>query len=488
MNWYIVWILAFLALLFAVSLRSSKTVKTADNYVMGDFSLGFFPICGSVIATVTGSAALIGAAGKGFTLGVSYLITSLAFVGFTIATVIVLGPTIRRLRLYTLPELFSRRFGRAAALIPALITGLLYMTPTFGMQLVGMAALLSSVTPIPTFWGVLLGFLVTLAFTMIGGLPSVAWTDAIQTVVILAGVVLALVVGIAALGGPAEVVAATPPQLLEFDSIGGMELLNWFLIFGPFYIVWQTTWQRLTAARTPKIGYSAVTIGFIVSGLVSVVAVLIGIAALQRFPADTKPDLVYTSFISEIFPPWLGGLLMVSLVAALLTGATSFLLSGAINISKDIYQGWVNPGAGDQRILVVSRLSVGAMAVLGLVIALLIDDIIAIYELALTFTASTLVMPVLAAMFWRRATSTGVIVSMVAAAAAAVVWRLSGTPFGLHEIAPGLLVSAITLVTVSLVSRHSANESVTAYALEGRETPTDESAADHESRTLSNES
>jgi SSS family solute:Na+ symporter len=126
--------------------------------------------------------------------------------------------------------------------------------------------------------------------------------------------------------------------------------------------------------------------------------------------------------------------------------------------------------------------------VLGLVIALLIDDIIAIYELALTFTASTLVMPVLAAMFWRRATTTGVIVSMVAAAAAAVLWRLAGTPFGLHEIAPGLLVSAITLVIVSLVSRHSANETVTAYALEGRGTPTGESTDAHESRTLSNES
>ncbi|MCV9993158.1 hypothetical protein OIU93_02450 [Paeniglutamicibacter sp. ZC-3] len=58
-NWYLVWIVGFLILLFAVSVRSSKTVKTADDYVMADFKLGFFPICGSIIATVTGSAALI---------------------------------------------------------------------------------------------------------------------------------------------------------------------------------------------------------------------------------------------------------------------------------------------------------------------------------------------------------------------------------------------------------------------------------------------
>ena len=79
MNWYLVWIVGFLLLLFAVSVRSAQTVKTADDYAMADFRLGFFPICGSVIATVTGSAALIGGAGQGFQLGISYFITVLAF-------------------------------------------------------------------------------------------------------------------------------------------------------------------------------------------------------------------------------------------------------------------------------------------------------------------------------------------------------------------------------------------------------------------------
>lgn len=462
-NWYLVWIVGFLLLLFAVSVKSAKSVKTADNYAMADFSLGFFPICGSIIATVTGSAALIGGAGKGFELGISYFITVISFVSFTVVGMLVLGPVIRKLRLYTVPELFSRRFGKIAALIPALIIGFLYMTPTFGMQLVGMSSILSSVTDIPFFWGIILGFAVTIVFTLIGGMPSVAWTDAIQTIVILAGVVLALVMGVAYVGGPSAAIEAAPQRLLQFGSIGTSQLLNWFLVFGPFYLVWQTTWQRLTAAKSTKVGISAVVIGFIISGVIGILAIFIGIAAYPMFEVGTAPDTIYTSFIAEIFPGPIGGLLMVSLLAALLTGATSFLLSGAINISKDIYEGWINPTAGDARVLRASRLSVCIMAIIGLVIALLVKDIIAIYQVALSFTASALVAPVLAAMFWARATKAGVIASTIGALVASLGWRLAGTPFGIHEIAPGLVTSIVLLIIVSLSTRHSEDESVVAY-------------------------
>src|SRR5690625_5552934 len=90
---------------------------------MSDFSLGFFTICGCVNASGTVSVALIGGAGKGFEIGISYFITVISFVLFTIVFVAILGPTIRKLKLYTIPDLFVRRFGKAAGLIPAIIIG-----------------------------------------------------------------------------------------------------------------------------------------------------------------------------------------------------------------------------------------------------------------------------------------------------------------------------------------------------------------------------
>jgi len=92
LNWWLIWIVLFLAVLLSISFFSSKKIETADDYVMADFSLGFFPITGTVIATVSGSAALIGAAGKGFEIGISFFITSIGISIFSLALVFIMGP------------------------------------------------------------------------------------------------------------------------------------------------------------------------------------------------------------------------------------------------------------------------------------------------------------------------------------------------------------------------------------------------------------
>lgn len=63
LNWYIAWIVVFLVAILGVGLYYSRKIETADDYTMANFSLGFFPICGSIIATALGSAAVIGASG-----------------------------------------------------------------------------------------------------------------------------------------------------------------------------------------------------------------------------------------------------------------------------------------------------------------------------------------------------------------------------------------------------------------------------------------
>src|SRR5699024_3979699 len=236
------------------------------------------------------------------------------------------------------------------------------------------------------------------------------------------------ILGLNHVGGIQQLKVETPPHLFDFFSIGKIELLNWFLVFGPFYLVWQTTWQRITAAKSSKVATSSVIVGFALTGVIGFLSIMVGIMALQVLDGNTLADAVYTDFMIELFPASIGGLFMVSLLAALLTGATSFLLSGAINISKDIYQGWINPDAEDLKVLKVSRYSVLGMAIIGLFIALFITDIITIYQFALSFTAVTLTAPVIAVFFWERATKTAVITSMVGSLIVTAIWGLMGQP------------------------------------------------------------
>ncbi|RST59531.1 sodium:solute symporter family protein [Siminovitchia terrae] len=463
MNWWIVWLVLFIAGITAVSIYYSRKIESADDYVMADFSLGFFPIAGSIIATALGAAAVIGAAGKGFTMGMSYFTGSIPYVFVSIILALVLGKTIRKLKLYTIPDLFVRRFGKTTGLIPALVISLLYMTPTFGMQIVGMGSILTTIVRMPLTWAMIFGFVVCVLFTLMGGLPSVAWTDAVQSILILLGVIVLFFMGLNYVGGMNTLIQETPSEFLSFFSLNKTELFNYMVIFGPFYLVWQTTWQRFSAAKTEKIAVRAVTVGYIVCGLIGLFAIPIGIMAKLVLSAGTPEDLVYTQFMTLVAHPAIGGLFMVSLFAAVLTGATSFLLSGATNISNDIYRKWIAPNANDKQALNISRISVAVMALIGLGVALFIKNIIVIYTYALSLTAVSLVMPVMAAMFWKRATKIGVQASIIISLIFAFSWNFAGRPFGLHEIVPGLVVSFVVLVVVSLFTKHSKDEDITAY-------------------------
>ncbi|UOQ95123.1 sodium:solute symporter family protein [Halobacillus shinanisalinarum] len=464
MIWYIVWLVTFLVGITILGMVYSRKIKTADDFMMANFSLGFFPICGSIIATALGAAAVIGKSGKGFEVGLSWIVATIPFVTFSILLAIVLGPTIRKLKLYTLPDFFVRRFGKSTGIIPALVIAILYMTPTFGMQIVAMGSILTGIIDISVILAMLLGFVVCVAFTLMGGMPSVAWTDAIQSVLILLGIIVLFVVGLNYVGGVDVVINNTPDHLLSFyGAMSITEMVNYFIIFGPFYLVWQTTWQRLAAAKTERTAVRAVSTGYVMCGLVAVFSLGVGIIARQVLPLDTDPDLIYTEFLTIILHPAIGGFIMVSVFAAVLTGATSFLLSGAANISKDIYHGWIAPNASDKKVLNVSRFSVAAMAFLGLGVALFIKDIIVIYTYAVSLSAITMVMPVMAAMFWKRATKKGVIVSIIGSLVFTLIWILAGRPFDLHEVIPGLVVSLLLLVGVSLFTKHSPEEEVIAY-------------------------
>ncbi|MEL7566198.1 MAG: sodium:solute symporter family protein, partial [Dehalobacterium sp.] len=397
MNLWLVWLIGFLVGITLLGFYYGRKIKTADDYVMANFSLGFFPVCGSLIATFMGAAAVIGAAGKGYTIGISYGFATAPVFIFSALLALVLGGTIRKLKLYTIPNLFVRRFGKASGLIPSLVISLLYMTPTFGMQIVGMGSILTSIVDISLNNAMLIGFAVCVSFTLMGGLPSVAWTDAIQSVLIVGGVFVVAVAGITHVGGMGNIIANVDPLFFNPVGIGAKEFINYAIVFGPFYLVWQTSWQRLAACRTVGLAKSSMTAGCVIMFIISFAAIFIGIAAKLALPEGTLPDSVYTQFLTILFHPAIGGLFMVSLFAAVLTGATSFLLSGATNVAKDIYQGWISPNAPDKQVLKVARISVAFMALLGLFVALSIKDIISIYMYALSLSAVTMVFPVMAA-------------------------------------------------------------------------------------------
>lgn len=462
MTWYVGYIGMYLIFMFAMGIYYFRRVKTHDSYNIAGWSVGFWPIVGTVISTCCGAAVFIGWVGMGYTAGLSgYLkFAAPAYVVSILLVYFFAGP-LRRQKLFTLADLFGQRYGKEAGIVPSILSAFIYSVPTTALQLVGMSTVFNICFNIPFTQGIVLGMILVTAFTVLGGLPATIITDAIQSIILLIGIMLLLFSGITYGGGITDIIANTPVEYFSAAGPDGyMAVFLFAFSVGPFYLVWQSTWQRMFAAKDERVARNACLTGFVLVGVISLVPYLIGIIARQFVPVDIRPDLIFSYVTAEMMPPYLGGIVFVGLLAALMTGATSFIMQGSSNLVMDFYQRLINPGAREKTMMLVSRLAVIIVAVLAMLVALNTTGIIALYQWALRLSATILVLPFLATMFWKRTTKTAIIISMLVSFLATISWPFLN--IGIDHTAFGFLASFISLVGISLMTGHSASEEVVA--------------------------
>ena len=188
--------------MFGIGFYYFLKVKNADDYLIGGWSMGFWPIVGTVISTWCGASVFIGTVGLGFQVGASgYIRFSLASVIFTLILILAFGRALRRQRLYTLADLFGQRFGVRAGIIPSLLSAVVYAIPTTAMQYLAMSTIWSACFGMDVGNALVLSAVLVLAFTVLGGLPGTIVTDALQAVLIITGIVILAVASVSLAGG-----------------------------------------------------------------------------------------------------------------------------------------------------------------------------------------------------------------------------------------------------------------------------------------------
>ncbi len=472
MGWYLGYIIVYFLIMFGIGFYYFLKVKSADDYLIGGWGMGFWPIVGTVISTWCGASVFIGTVGLGFQVGASgYIRFSLASVIFTLILILAFGRALRRQRLYTLADLFGQRFGVRVGIIPSLLSAVVYSIPTTAMQYLAMSTIWSACFGMEIHAALILSAVLVLAFTVLGGLPGTIVTDALQAVLIVAGIIILAVAAVSLAGGMGPMLAATPPEFLSPSGpYGAKEVAMFFISVGPFYLVWQSSWQRIFAAKSEKVSLNANTLGVLICCGVFVCPILIGLSARQFLPADINPDLIFSTVTRDLLPPYVGGLIYCALLAALVTGADSFILQGSSNLTHDFYRQLINPKADNKRLMLVSRLTVALVALAALWVAFNFTGIIAIYQWALRLTATTIVLPFLATMLWRRLTRAGVLAGMLGGLISTLVWPYLGISF--DQTLFGFIFSALGVFGVSMVTRHHPEEHVAAVLWEDLPTAT----------------
>ncbi len=457
---YISGIMIYLLALVAVGFYKIRSVKNSTDFMVAGRTLPWYILVGTLLATWMGSGSLFSGAGLGYRNGLAGLWSSGgAWLG--IALIYFITRRIRNFGKVTVPDIFEARYGPAAAVLATITTVIAYTT-IVSYQFRGGGKVLSMVSDgmISLEAGIIITAVFAISYTVLAGMFSVVYTDVVNGVLMTVGILGALLFLIFRVGGLGEIVAVA-------ESAGKWQLFgNWAAertgdISGPiiaisFFVPTMlllmgdgNMYQRIFSARDGGSAKKAVffwIIGVIV--LESAISML-GLTGAVATAKGLIPDLVADAQSALVNPtegallearqagsesvipaiarfaglPMVLGLLLVStMMAIIVSTADSFLLIPATNLTRDVYQRYIHPGADEKQVLLISR---SLVLVLGIIAFLLVSQFKTVLNAAFTaynIYGTSITPALLAAFLWKRATAVGALASIVTGTSVTLIW------------------------------------------------------------------
>ncbi|GAK08449.1 sodium:solute symporter [Geomicrobium sp. JCM 19038] len=451
-------VIVYFFFLFGFSIWVSRGVKTYDDYNVAGRGVRMFSLILTFVATAIGGSILLGYMTSGYEIGMGQQWANIGIFIFSVVLVLFFAKRIRMLgekhNMVTLGDFTALRYGEKARL-PTVIAVLMAYCSITGMQFVSIATILSFTMDVNFTVGIIIGWVLLTIKTYFGGLKAVVLQDAIHGTVQTVGIFLLFFVVMYYSGGWQNVEQnareAGDGWMLSISSLPTQEIFVFLLTIGAYQCVRQDLWQRFWAAsseKTMNIGY---WISIILSALTGVVVVLIGIMSLHGLNMTIDPTLVYYEVVGEVFPFSLVLIMILALLATVISTADSFFISGASSIVNDIIGPRVkNPS--NQKMLFYSRVSVGIVSVIALLLALYIPQLVSLWITGTAMLVSGMLAPIMVGLVWGGVTKIAGLASMWSGLVTSIVWQLLDHPFGLHPVFVGLPLSIIVLFTVTFVT------------------------------------
>ncbi len=466
--------------------RHSK--KSAEGFYLGGRGIGPLVTAMSAEASDMSSYLLMGIPGLAYLSGVAD--ASWTAIGLAVGTYLNFLLVAKLLRRYsvrldaiTIPSFISKRYGEKKPVImciSALII-LIFFVPYVASGLAAIGKLFNSLFGWNYMMAVVIGAVVIISYTSIGGFSAVATMDLIQSVIMTAALAIIVVFGIVQAGGMGAVLdhARTLPGFLSFTqtynvSTGGAEPYGFIRIismmaWGLGYFGMPHILVRFMAIRDEnelKLSRRIASVWVVISMGVAVFIGIVGhaVSATGRVPllegSATETVIVRLADLLSgygIFPAIIAGCILAGILAATMSTADSQLLAAASAFSENIAQ-QVFPGKlTEKQTMLTARLTVVVIAVIALFLARDPDsNVFQIVSFAWAGFGATFGPAMLCALFWKRSNRQGILAGLVAGGAMIFIWKFMVKPLGgiwdIYELLPAFIVACIAIVTVSLAT------------------------------------
>jgi len=404
---------------------------------------------------VLGGASTIGGVALGYDNGISGM-WLVFWIGMgVIALGILMSTRLSRLGVYTVSEMLENRYGAASRLISAIIIAA-YALMIAVTSTIAIGTVFNVVLPLSPSVAILVAGGIVVAYSVAGGMWSITLTDIIQFCIMTVGIFfLLLPLSIAAAGGLSAMQEALPASYFDLTAIGWQTIFTYFLLFFFGLMIGQDIWQRVFTARSPEIARWGSVAAGVYCLLYALAGALVGTAARVILP-DIQADNAFARIATDALPVGITGLVLAAALAAVMSTASAGLLASSTILANDVYAGFV--ARGEHNKVLVSRVTTLLVGIVVLVISLIVSDVVGALTVAYDLLSGALFVPIVGALFWRRATAAGALASMATGSVVVVIFMVLDGLFANTPIIWGMLASLVVFVVVSLLTPRPSEE------------------------------
>jgi sodium/proline symporter len=472
-------LVAYLVVMVIVGIVSSRHMRTLDDYVLAGRRLG--PWVAAISERASGESAwfLLGLPAAAYGAGFREYWDVVGIAGGILASWTFIAMPLRRetarLGALTLPDYFELRFQDKTRLlrIISMAVILFFYTAYVAAQLVGASKIFQSILGLPEGSGQLIclviGLVIVVAYTIMGGFLAVAWTDFIQGLLMTAVAVVLPVAGLIHIGGLSQLTEKITERGPEYFSVtSGLSGSAFFfgvvvggLSWGFGYLGQPHLLTRYMAIRKTSdlrrgglIAMGWTLISYWGAPMIGIV----GLAVLGPNLAD--PELVMPMLAVELLPGWLAGIMIAGATAAMMSTADSQLLVASSTLVEDIYVRLFRPAAKPESLVLISRICTVLIAGVAFALAWtalndpgttsVIDGMV---SYAWTGLGASFGPALVCALWWKRTTWHGVVAGMFGGMSSTIIWKqIPALSEALDIKAACVLISATLVVGISLAT------------------------------------
>lgn len=419
MNVTLALLLIYTVALTAFGVWIGRRVRGAADFFVAGRKLTWPLVGGTILAANIGAGTTVGTAGVAYRDGISaWWWNGSAGIG-TLILALWIGPKLWQFASdrghLTLGDYLEDRYS---ATVRGIVAGLLLIgtLAILAGQLIAGAAILGAIAGTPRWLGVAIGGIAMTIYFTAGGLLSSAWVNAVQLVVMIVGLAVALPMVLNHVGGFAAISVAPGVAPTFWDpmySIGGMSGWAMLILLTPGFIISPGLVQKSYGAESVRALRIGVAVAGIVQLLFSFLPVLLGMAARVTHPGIASSNDVLPTLLANDLPVYIGALALAAVFSAEVSTCDAILFMLSTSSSKDLYQRFVNPSATPERILAVARIAGLAGGVAGMLLAIKLATVVDALRIFYSLMGTTLFVPVLGSLLFPRARAIDALTAIV---------------------------------------------------------------------------